>query len=61
MGAAVAVVTAAVSSSSEVGLLFEVIAGVIAGVITYGAAAGLAGTVSGWQTARKRRPDPRRH
>ena len=61
MGAAVAVVTALVSGTSETGLLLEVVAGVIAGVLTYGAAAGLAGTVSGWQTARKRRPGPRRH
>lgn len=60
MAAAVAVVTAATSSSSDTGLLFEVVTGVLAGVVTYGAAAGLAGTVSGWQTAQKRRPGVRR-
>ncbi len=54
MAAAVAAVAAAVSSSSDLGPLLEVVAGVLAGVITYGAAAGLAATISGWQTARKR-------
>jgi putative peptidoglycan lipid II flippase len=70
MAAAVALVTAALVSTSEAGLVLRVVAGVLAGVITYGAAAGLAGTVSGWQTARKRRHaagrgahgyDPSRH
>jgi len=60
MAAAVAVVTTAVVSASETGLLLRVSAGILAGVLTYGAAAGLAGTVSGWQTARKRRPGARR-
>lgn len=60
MAAAVAFVTAAVSSSSETGLLLEVSVGVVVGVATYGAAAGLAGTVSAWQTARKRRARARR-
>jgi putative peptidoglycan lipid II flippase len=55
MSIAVALVAAAVASTSETGLLVRVGGGVLAGVVTYGAAAGLAGTVSGWQTARKQR------
>jgi putative peptidoglycan lipid II flippase len=55
MSIAVAIVAAAVASTSETGLLLRVGGGVLAGVLTYGAAAGLAGTVSGWQTARKQR------
>jgi putative peptidoglycan lipid II flippase len=56
MTAAVAIVITAVgSSSSSSGLALRVAAGVIAGAATYGIGAGLAGTVAGWQTARKRR------
>jgi peptidoglycan biosynthesis protein MviN/MurJ (putative lipid II flippase) len=51
----VAIVTTAVGSSSTTGLLLRVVAGVLAGVTTYGVVAGLAGTVSAWQTARRRR------
>ena len=60
MAAAVAVVTAAVASPSETGLALRVTAGVLAGIATYGAAAGVAGTVSDWQTARRRRLHARR-
>lgn len=60
MAAAVALVTTAISASSDLGLFVEVVSGVLAGVVTYGTAAGLAATVSGWQTARRRRPSARR-
>ncbi|HXY44438.1 MAG TPA: murein biosynthesis integral membrane protein MurJ [Acidimicrobiales bacterium] len=60
MAAAVAAVTAAIASPTETGLLLRVSAGVLAGIVTYGAAAGLAGTVADWQTARKRRLGARR-
>lgn len=56
MTGVVAIVTTAVGSSGSFsGLLLRVAAGAGAGVATYGVAAGLAGTVSGWQTARRRR------
>jgi len=55
MTGVVAIVTTAVGSSNSTGLLLRVGAGVVAGAVTYGVAAGLAGTVSGWQTARRRR------
>jgi putative peptidoglycan lipid II flippase len=54
MTGAVALVTAAVVSQTEMGLLLRVVAGVLAGLLTYGAVAGLAGSFSGWQTARRR-------
>jgi putative peptidoglycan lipid II flippase len=56
MTGAVAIVTTAVGSSGTFsGLLLRVVAGVASGLVTYGVAAGLAGTVSDWQTARRRR------
>jgi putative peptidoglycan lipid II flippase len=55
MALAVAVVTVEVGSSESFsGLAERVIAGVVAGTLTYGLAAGLAGMFSGWQTARRR-------
>ncbi|MDA8264018.1 MAG: murein biosynthesis integral membrane protein MurJ [Actinomycetota bacterium] len=60
MAVAVALVTAAVASENEEGLLLRVAAGVIVGFLTYGGAAGLAGTYSAWQTSRKRHPAARR-
>lgn len=61
MGAAVALVTAAVGSDTGIGLLVRVLAGVVTGVIVYGAGAtlaaggtgfraGLAASDRGWQT-----------
>lgn len=55
MAIVVAFVTTAVTSYGQAGLLLRVCGGVTAGAVTYGGAAGLAGTISGWQTARKRR------
>jgi putative peptidoglycan lipid II flippase len=55
MSATVAIVTTAVGSSSGSGLVLRVVAGTGTGLVTYGLGAGLAGTVSGWQTARRRR------
>jgi putative peptidoglycan lipid II flippase len=60
MAIVVAFVTVAVGSSSGPGLVARVVCGLGAGVATYGLAAGLAGTVSGWQTARRRRGAARR-
>jgi putative peptidoglycan lipid II flippase len=55
MTATVAIVTTAVGSSNGSGLVLRVAAGTGTGLVTYGLGAGLAGTVSGWQTARRRR------
>ena len=55
MAIVVAFVTVAVGSSSGPGLTLRVVCGLGSGVATYGLAAGLAGTVSGWQTARRRK------
>jgi putative peptidoglycan lipid II flippase len=55
MGVVVAFVSvAAGSSSSFLGLLVRVVSGVVAGALTYGLAAALAGMFFGWQTARRR-------
>ena len=55
MGAVVAVVTAAVGSSSGAGLLVRVGAGVVCGAGTYALGAVLAASLQGWQTSRRRR------
>lgn len=54
MAAAVSVVTAAVGSSTGVGLLARVVAGVATGIVVYFGLAGLAGTWREWNTSRRR-------
>jgi putative peptidoglycan lipid II flippase len=54
MGVVVAVVTTAVGSATGEGLIVRVVAGVASGIISYGLGASLAGTLSDWQTHRRR-------
>jgi putative peptidoglycan lipid II flippase len=53
MAFVVALVLAGVGSDQGVGLLARVFVGVLAGIITYVLAAGLAGTFVSWQTSRR--------
>ena len=55
MAFVVAVILAGVGSDQGVGLLERVVAAVVGGIAAYALAAGLAGTLFGWQTS-KRRP-----
>jgi len=57
MAFVVAVVLAGVGSDQGFGLLERVVAAVIAGVAAYAVAAGLAGTLVGWQTSKRRHSD----
>ncbi len=55
MAFVVALVLAGVGSDQGLGLFERVAAAVLAGVVSYGLAAGLAGSLVGWQTSRRRR------
>jgi putative peptidoglycan lipid II flippase len=59
MAFVVALVLAGVGSAQGFGLLERVVSAVLAGIIAYALAAGLAGSVVGWQTARRRRASVR--
>jgi putative peptidoglycan lipid II flippase len=51
----VALVLAGVGSDEGAGLLERVVSGVLAGIVSYALAAGLAGSFIGWQTSKRRR------
>ncbi len=51
----VALVLAGVGSGQGLGLLVRVVSAVVAGIGSYALAAGLAGSVAGWQTSKRRR------
>ena len=57
MAFVVALVLAGVGSDQGLGLLERVVAAVIGGMAAYALAAGLAGTLLGWQTSRRRLND----
>ena len=54
MAFVVALVLAGVGSDQGVGLLVRVVSAVLAGLVTYVLAAGIAGSLAGWQTSRRR-------
>lgn len=54
MAFVVALVLAGVGTSQGLGLLERVVVAVVGGIAAYGLAAGLAGTLSGWQTSKRR-------